>query len=81
MQNLNEMEYNIMCLAIPLKVVNMEGNVAIVEESGIRRDVRLDLMEGVGVGDYVLVHAGFAIQKLNESEAAETLDLMREIGL
>ncbi|MFA4016980.1 MAG: hypothetical protein RUDDFDWM_002092 [Candidatus Fervidibacterota bacterium] len=65
-----------MCLAVPMRVVAINGNEAEVEQSGTKLQVRIDLVEDVKVGDYVLVHAGFAIQKLDEEEAIETLRLL-----
>ena len=68
-----------MCLAIPMKVVQIEGPLARVEEAGVSREVRVDLVEGVKVGDYVIVHAGIAIERLDEEEARETLRLLEEV--
>jgi len=68
-----------MCLAIPMRVVSISGPVAQVEEGGVRREVRVDLIEGVAVGDYVIVHAGVAIDKLDPAEAEETLRLLEEL--
>jgi len=68
-----------MCLAVPMKVVEIEGPVARVEDSGVRRQVRVDLIEGVQVGDYVIVHAGIAIERLDADEAQETLRLFAEL--
>ncbi|MCS7233271.1 MAG: HypC/HybG/HupF family hydrogenase formation chaperone [Synergistetes bacterium] len=68
-----------MCLAIPHKVIEIDGNEALTEIGGIRKKIRLDLLENVEVGDFVLVHAGFAIEKLNIEEAKEILDAWREI--
>lgn len=68
-----------MCLAVPMKVVEIEGPVARVEDSGVRRQVRVDLVEGVKVGDYVIVHAGVAIERLDPEEAQETLRLFAEM--
>ena len=68
-----------MCLAVPMKVVAIEGPVAQVEESGVRREARVDLLEDLAVGDYVIVHAGIAIQRLDQEEAEETLELMEEM--
>ena len=68
-----------MCLAVPMKVVAIDGSVAQVEESGVRWEARVDLLEDLAVGDYVIVHAGIAIQRLNEAEAEETLKLLREM--
>ncbi len=71
-----------MCLAIPSKVVELHGDgTATVDTMGVRRKVSLDLMpEEVKVGDYVLIHVGFAIQKLNEEEALKSLELFEEIA-
>jgi len=68
-----------MCLAIPMKVVEIEGPIARVEEAGVRRQARVDLVEGVKVGDYVIVHAGIAIERLEPEEARETLRLFEEM--
>ena len=68
-----------MCLAIPMKVVEIEGPVAQVEEAGVRRAARVDLIENVKVGDYVIVHAGVAIDRLDPGEAQETLRLFEEM--
>ena len=67
-----------MCLAIPAKIVNIEDNMGTVDMAGIQKKVSLILLEDAQVGDYVIVHAGFAIQKLDEAAARETLDLLRE---
>ena len=67
-----------MCLAIPMKVVRAEGLRGQAETGGVLREVRLDLVQAA-VGDYVLVHAGFAIQVLDETEAAETLAALEAI--
>lgn len=69
-----------MCLAVPMKVVEIEGNTARVEQSGVSKDVRVDFLRGVSVGDYVLVHAGIAIQRVNPEDAEETLRLMKAIA-
>ena len=68
-----------MCLAVPMKVIEIEGPMAQVEESGVRRSARVDLVEGIKVGDYVIVHAGIAIDRLEPEEAAETLKLFAEL--
>jgi len=67
-----------MCLAIPSKVVKIKDNVATIDVDGVRREASLLLLEDVMVGDYVIVHAGFAINKINEEHAMESLNLMRE---
>ena len=65
-----------MCLGIPGKVIEIEKNVARVDVGGLSRDISLDLCPDVSVGEYVLIHTGFAIQKVDEKEAKETLDLL-----
>ena len=67
-----------MCLAIPGKVVDVEGDVGRVDFGGVQREVNLSLVEA-GVGEYVVVHAGFAIEVLDEKAALETLELFRDI--
>lgn len=70
-----------MCLAIPAKVVErLENDQALVEVGGVRNQVSLMLVENVSVGDYVIVHVGFAIARLNAEEAAKTLALFDEIA-
>ena len=68
-----------MCLAVPGKIVSVKGGNAEVDFSGVKRSVSLDLVPEAAKGDYVLVHAGFAIQVLLQKEAEETLRLFREI--
>ena len=67
-----------MCLAIPSRITKIENNMATIDVEGVQREASLLLLEDASVGDYVIVHAGFAIQKLDESAARETLDLLRE---
>lgn len=73
-----------MCLAIPGKVVEIvdpENHIAKVDVGGVRRNVNTGILEDeVGVGDYVLIHVGFAMSKIDESEARETLRVLNEIG-
>jgi hydrogenase expression/formation protein HypC len=73
-----------MCLAVPGKVMKIEeGSIPVMGEvdfAGIRRSVCLDWLPEAGVGDYVIVHVGFAISKLDEQEALETLRLLKEMG-
>ena len=69
-----------MCLAIPMKVVELRGTVGIAEVGGVRREVSFVLLDDIQVGDYAIVHSGFAIQKLDENEADETLRLLRELA-
>ncbi|MGQ9513779.1 MAG: HypC/HybG/HupF family hydrogenase formation chaperone [Thermoproteota archaeon] len=68
-----------MCLGIPAKVISIEGSSADVEVGGAIRKVNIQLLSEVRVGEYVLLHAGFAIQKIDEKEAIETLKLLEEL--
>lgn len=68
-----------MCLGIPMKIVELDGSDAVAEAGGIRKNVRVDLLEGVRVGDYVLIHTGYAIERVDEREALETLDLIKQV--
>lgn len=68
-----------MCLAVPARIIHIEGGMGRVEAGGVRRDVSLLLVEDVSVGDYVLVHAGFALHKVDEQEALATLELLRRM--
>jgi hydrogenase expression/formation protein HypC len=69
-----------MCLGVPMRVVNIDGENAVAEIDGVKREASLMLLgEEVLLGDFVIVHAGFAISKLDEEEAQETLRLMREV--
>ncbi len=69
-----------MCLAIPGEVLSTEENLATVDVGGVEQEVRLDtLTEAVDPGDYLLVHTGFAIQKLSQEEANETLEIFDEL--
>jgi hydrogenase expression/formation protein HypC len=68
-----------MCLAIPAQVISLAGQEAEVDFGGVRRRVSIVLTPGVRVGDYVLIHTGFAINVLDEEEARETLQLFREL--
>jgi hydrogenase expression/formation protein HypC len=64
-----------------MNVTEIKGDMGVVEYNGVRRDVGLMLMEDIKVGDWVLIHAGFAISKLNPEDAEETLKLLREAEL
>lgn len=69
-----------MCLGIPGKVISKDGEFAEVDFGGVRRRVSLLFCPEAEVGDYVLVHVGFAIQRLQEEEALQTLELLQELG-
>ncbi len=69
-----------MCVGVPMQVVSIDGDEAVAEIDGVRREASLMLLaEPVAVGDYVIVHAGFAISRLDEADAQETLAMMREV--
>jgi hydrogenase expression/formation protein HypC len=70
-----------MCLAIPAEVVELKENeLALIDIGGARKQISMMLVDDVGVGDYVLVHAGFAIEKIDEEEAARTMELLRQLA-
>jgi len=69
-----------MCLAIPTRIEAIDGQMARVDLGGIERQISLALTPEAGVGDYVIVHTGFALSVLDEQEAQETLRLFAEIG-
>ena len=68
-----------MCLAIPMEITEKNGNEAVAVAGGIRKDVRLDLIEGAEIGDFILIHTGYAIEKLDPEEARETLELIKKV--
>ncbi len=68
-----------MCLAFPAKIIEKNGNDAVVEFKNVKRNVRTELVGDCEVGDHVLVHAGFAINKLDEQAAKETMETWEEL--
>ena len=68
-----------MCLAVPLKLVEINGNDAVGESMGMRRKLRVDFIEEPKLGDYVIVHAGFAIERLPERQALDDLEAWEEV--
>ncbi len=68
-----------MCLAVPAKVIDIQDKLARVEISGVQRDASLMLLPEAKIGDFVLVHAGFAMQIVDEKEAEETTALLKEL--
>ncbi len=68
-----------MCLAIPLKLIEIDGNNAVGESMGMRRKLRVDFIPEPKPGDYVIVHAGFAIERLPEKQALEDIEAWEEI--
>jgi len=70
-----------MCVAVPAEIVEIkEFDVAVIDIGGARKNVSLMLIDGVEVGDFVLVHAGFAIDKIDEQEAQTTMALLEELA-
>lgn len=72
-----------MCLAIPgkiVEIVDIENHIAKVNIGGVKRNVNIGMLDDVIIGDYVLVHVGFAMSKVDEREAEETLRLLQELG-
>ena len=67
-----------MCLAIPSKITKIENNIATIDVDGVRRKVSLVLLDNLKVGDYVVVHAGFALHKIDEEVALKSLEILRE---
>ena len=68
-----------MCLAVPLKLIEVDGKKAVGEALGVQREVRVDFIREPKVGDYVIVHAGFAIERLPESQALNDLETWEEL--
>jgi hydrogenase expression/formation protein HypC len=69
-----------MCLAIPVRIVSVDGDAAETEIAGVRRRVSIAFTPEAKVGDYVLLHTGYAIGVIDEAEAEETLKLLEEIA-
>ncbi len=69
-----------MCLAIPLKLVEIDGSRAVGEAMGMRRELRVDFIDAPKLGEYVIVHAGFAIERLGEQQALEDLESWGEVA-
>lgn len=69
-----------MCLAVPARIVQIEGDRAVADAMGTRWNIRTTLTPEVGLGDIVLVHAGYAITKVDEEEARKTWELFEEIA-
>jgi hydrogenase expression/formation protein HypC len=70
-----------MCLAIPGKVESIQGTTATIDVMGVKRDVAIDLFPHVSVGDYLMVHAGYVIEKVDMEEAEQTIALYQELGM
>lgn len=68
-----------MCLAVPARVASINGEEAVLDYGGVKRKANISMLSDVKVGDYVLVHVGYAISKMDEEEALETLKLWDEM--
>ncbi len=68
-----------MCLAVPLRIKSLEGDDAVVERDGVSRRVKVNFIRDPRVGDYVMVHAGFAIEKMKPEQAEEDLEAFHEL--
>lgn len=69
-----------MCLAVPARIIEIEDRMAVVEIGGLKKRASLILLPGASLGDYVLLHAGFAISLVDESEATGTLELFAQLS-
>jgi hydrogenase expression/formation protein HypC len=69
-----------MCLAIPARIKSIQDQMATIDMEGTQRDVSLLLLEDARIGDFVIVHAGFAIHKIDENEAMESLKVLRQMA-
>lgn len=69
-----------MCLAIPMRLIERNDIIGVAELDGVRREVSLMLSPEAGVGDFVLIHAGFAIGRIDEDEALATIELLRQMA-
>ena len=68
-----------MCLGIPLKIIEINDADAVGELNGIKRKIRIDLVKNVSIGDFVMVHAGFAIEIMKEEQAKEAIEILKEL--
>jgi len=68
-----------MCLAVPAKITEIDGDEAVLDYGGVTRKANISMLSEVSIGDYVLVHVGYAISKMDEAEALETLKLWDEM--
>ena len=69
-----------MCLAIPCKIIEIDNSMAVIDVAGVKGEASLLLIEDPKIGEYVIVHAGFAIQKIDEKEAMESLKVLHEVA-
>ena len=70
-----------MCLAVPARIIALDGDHAIVDLDGIRKEASVVLLDDVAVGDYVLIHVGFALERIDAEEAEKTLAMFEELRI
>ena len=68
-----------MCLAVPMKIVELNGDEALVERDGVRRKAKVNFLANPRLGEYVMIHAGFAIERVSEKQAEEDLAIFQEL--
>jgi len=69
-----------MCLAVPMRLVERDEGLGVVEIDDVRREISLMLLDDAKVGEFLLIHAGYAIGRVDETEAKETIELLRQLG-
>ncbi len=69
-----------MCLAVPARIVELQDEMATIEVDGVRRSVSTLLVPDLQVGDYIITHAGFALQRVDEDQAQESIRLLRQLA-
>ncbi len=69
-----------MCVAVPMELIRIDGSLGVVRQNGVELTISLDLLDGVSVGDYVVIHAGFAIQHMPKAEAQEALAIFERFA-
>lgn len=69
-----------MCVAVPMELIRIDGSLGVVRQNGVELTISLDLLDGVSVGDYVVIHAGFAIQAMPKAEAQEALAIFERFA-
>lgn len=69
-----------MCLAVPVKVLAVNGQQAVIDADGVQREVNIALIKDVHIGDHIVIHAGFAIQKWDQADVDEYQQLMQEMN-
>lgn len=68
-----------MCLGLPGRIIKIEDKTGLVEILGVSREISIELLKDINIGDYVLIHAGCAIEKIDEEEALRTIELFKEL--